>query len=97
MKKIKEKEVKELVGEMECVVKYYINKILEYYIYGGDLDSDLWDNLTDENKKLIDEIDDISSDKDEDTFSKIRETIQDSLDTSVEFDTEIDELLKRLV
>jgi hypothetical protein len=91
----KQKEVKELVSEMEWIVKGRINDVLENYIYGGDLDSDLWDSLTDENKKSIDEIDDITSNKN--TFNEILDTIQESLYTPIEFDTEIEELLKRLV
>jgi hypothetical protein len=95
MKKVK--EVKELVSEMEWIVKGRINDVLENYIYGGDLDSDLWDSLTDENKKSLDEIDDITSNKNEDTFNEILDTIQESLYSTVEFDTKIEELLKRLV
>jgi len=95
MKKVKVKEVKELVSEMEWIVKGRINDVLENYIYSGDLDSDLWDSLTDENKKSIDEIDDITSNKN--TFNEILDTIQESLYTPIEFDTEIEELLKRLV
>lgn len=97
MKKVKKTEVKELVSKMEWIVKGHIDDVLENYIYGGDLNSDLWDSLTDENKKSIDVIDVITSDKNEDTFSEIFNTILESLYSTVEFDTEIEELLKRLV
>jgi hypothetical protein len=93
----KEKEVKELVWDMEWIVKGHINEVLENYISGGDLDSDLWDSLTDENKKSIGEICLMNEDGEEDTFNEILYTIQETIYRPIEFDTEIEELLKRLV
>jgi len=93
----KEKEVKELVSEMEDGVRWCINKVMENYIYSGDLDSDLWNSLPDEKKKSISEICLMNEDGEEDTFNEIFNTIQESLYSPVEFDTDLDELLKRLV
>ena len=97
MKKEQEKDLKELVGEMEDGVRWCINNVMENFIYGGELQSYLWDSFPDEYKKLLGEICLMNEDGEEDTFNEIFDTIQDSLYTPVEFDTEIDELLKRLV